>query len=102
MCVGEPRRLTAIDGIAGRTEDGSLLDLSLLPDARVGDWVLAFLGTAREILTEDEAARIASALSALRSVMAGGGVGDAFDDLDRPPSLPPHLQAALDAGHSHG
>jgi hydrogenase expression/formation protein HypC len=35
--------------------------------------------------------------------MAGGGLGDAFADLDdRTPRLPPHLQAALDAGHSHG
>ncbi|MGP3697594.1 HypC/HybG/HupF family hydrogenase formation chaperone [Rhodobacter sp. NSM] len=105
MCVGDPLHLLSVEGIAGTASDGeriSLIDLSLVPDARAGDWVLCFLGTAREIIAADEAARIAEALAALRSVMAGGGVGDAFADLDRPPSLPPHLQAALDAGRSHG
>lgn len=53
MCVGVPMQLQAVDGIVGHaTDDGQaqLLDLSLLPDARPGDWVLGFLGTAREIL----------------------------------------------------
>ena len=42
MCVGIPMRLTAIDGIAGHALDKGvpcLLDLSLVPQARVGDWV---------------------------------------------------------------
>ncbi|WP_101340456.1 HypC/HybG/HupF family hydrogenase formation chaperone [Cereibacter azotoformans] len=102
MCVGEPHRLASVEGIAGRTEDGTLIDLSLTPEARAGDWVLCFLGAAREVITADAAAQIADALAALRAVMAGGEVGAAFADLDRPPSLPPHLQAALDAGQSHG
>ncbi|MCE6950205.1 HypC/HybG/HupF family hydrogenase formation chaperone [Cereibacter sphaeroides] len=105
MCVGDPLRLLSVEGIAGTTTDGtrvSLVDLSLVPEAVAGDWVLCFLGTAREIITAESAAQIAAALDALRSVMAGGEVGDAFADLDRAPSLPPHLQAALDAGQSHG
>jgi hydrogenase expression/formation protein HypC len=99
-------RLLAVDGIVGRaTDDGQmqLLDLSLLPDARPGDWVLGFLGTAREILPEAEALLIRKALAGLSSVMAGGDAGDAFADLDaRTPRLPPHLQAALDAGRTTG
>lgn len=106
MCVGIPMQLTAIDGIAGHaTDKGSpqLLDLSLLPDAKVGDWVLGFLGTAREILPEAEALLILKALDGLSDIMAGGDGGDAFADLDaRTPQLPPHLQAALDAGRSLG
>lgn len=106
MCVGIPMQLTAIDGIAGHATDNGatvLLDLSLLPDARVGDWVLGFLGTAREILPESEARLILQALDGLSQIMAGGDASDAFADLDaRTPALPPHLQAALDAGHSHG
>ncbi|MGR3581555.1 MAG: HypC/HybG/HupF family hydrogenase formation chaperone, partial [Sagittula sp.] len=47
----------------------------------------------------DEAAKIASALAGLRSLMNGGELGDAFADLeDTGPRLPPHLQAALAAG----
>jgi hydrogenase expression/formation protein HypC len=35
--------------------------------------------------------------------MQGGDLGDAFADLEaRSPSLPPHLQAALDAGLAQG
>lgn len=105
MCVGEPLRLLSIDGIAGTATDGthrSVIDLSLTPDAVAGDWVLAFLGTAHRVIDADEAAQIAAALQALRSIMAGGDAGDAFADLDRPPQLPPHLQAALDTGQSHG
>ena len=42
-------------------------------------------------------------LAGLAALMQGGGLGDAFADLDaRAPSLPPHLQAALDAGRSTG
>lgn len=101
MCVGIPVQVLAVDGIRGEViEDGrpGLVDLSLTPEARPGDWVLAFLGAAREVLTPDQAAQISAALSGLRSLMAGGDLGDAFADLEaRSPQLPPHLQAALDA-----
>jgi hydrogenase expression/formation protein HypC len=106
MCVGIPMQLTEVDGIVGRATDegqAQLLDLSLLPEARPGDWVLGFLGTAREILSETEALLIRKALVGLSQVMAGGDAGDAFGDLDaRTPRLPPHLQAALDAGRTTG
>lgn len=106
MCVGQPLQLTAITGIAGEAQSGDLrevIDLSLTPDAQVGDWVLTFLGAAREVITQDEAQKITAALDGLRAVMAGHGPGDAFADLEtRAPQLPPHLQAALDAGQSTG
>ncbi|MBK1635114.1 HypC/HybG/HupF family hydrogenase formation chaperone [Rhodovulum adriaticum] len=106
MCVGLPLRITAIDGIAARATDGeteTVIDLSLTPDARAGDWVLTFLGAAREVIDADEAEKIAAALEGLRAVMAGGSAGDAFADLDaREPRLPPHLQTALDAGQTQG
>lgn len=102
MCVGIPVQLLSVDGIRGDViEDGrpGIVDLSLTPEAQPGDWVLAFLGAAREVLTPDAAAQISAALDGLRALMAGGDLGDAFADLDaRSPQLPPHLQAALDAG----
>lgn len=106
MCVGLPLRITAIDGLAGRATDGvteAVIDLSLTPYAEVGDWVLTFLGAAREVIDADEARKIAAALEGLRAVMAGGSAGDAFADLEaREPSLPPHLQTALAAGQTQG
>ena len=102
MCLGVPMKILAIDGIAATAEGAEgreVVDLSLTPDAKVGDWVLNFLGAAREIVTEDEADKITRALGGLRSLMNGGDLGDAFADLEESgPRLPPHLQAALDAG----
>lgn len=106
MCLGIPMQVLSVDGIAARATDGreeALIDLSLVDAARPGDWVLTFLGAAREIIAEDEARKIAAALDGLRSVMAGGDLGDAFADLENTaPTLPPHLQAALDQGKATG
>ena len=106
MCVGLPLRITAIDGIAARAEaEGHLevIDLSLTPEAQVGDWVLTHLGAAREVIGADEAAKITAALEGLRAVMAGDALGSAFADLETTgPQLPPHLQAALAAGQTTG
>ncbi len=106
MCVGEPMQLLAVEGIRG---DGLLqgvpemVDLSLTPEARVGDWVLCFLGSAREVISADEAGKISAALGGLRALMQGGDLGAAFADLEaRSPQLPAHLQAAKDAGKAVG
>ncbi|WP_138471900.1 HypC/HybG/HupF family hydrogenase formation chaperone [Poseidonocella sp. HB161398] len=102
MCLGVPMQILAVDGIAARATDGraeQLIDLSLTGWVAPGTWVLTFLGTAREQISEAEAEKISAALGGLRSLMEGGGLGSAFADLEaRPPALPPHLQAALDAG----
>lgn len=106
MCVGVPMQLLAVTGIVGQALDGDrpeTVDLSLVPGARPGDWVLNFLGTAHAILPEDDALKIRAALQGLAALMQGGVLGDAFADLEgRPPQLPPHLQAALDAGLAKG
>lgn len=104
MCVGIPMKILSIDGIAGHVTNGKhheLIDLSLTPDARVGDWILTFLGAARDIIAEDEADKITAALVGLQSLMQGGDLGAAFADLEESgPCLPAHLQAALDAGET--
>ena len=56
MCVGLPLCIRAIDGIAATASNGEeseLIDLSLTPEARPGDWVLTFLGAAREVRGAD-------------------------------------------------
>lgn len=105
MCVGIPMRILERSGDFARCEsDAGLerIDLSLVPEAAVGDHVLVFLGAARRILDACEARLIADALAALSAVMTGAGPASALDaafaDLDREPQLPPHLAAALAAG----
>lgn len=104
MCIGIPMWIEAVDGLIARATDGrttEVIDLSLTGPQPVGTWVVTFLGAAREVVAADEAHRIAAAVEALRSVMGGGEVGDAFADIDAAgPRLPPHLQAALDAGRT--
>lgn len=102
MCVGIPMLLLSVEGIAGRAWDGTSahdIDLSLTDEAVAGDWVLTFLGTAREVISAEAAARIVAALDGLRAVMRGEAPGDAFADLERGgPRLPDHLAAALARG----
>ncbi len=108
MCVGVPLQVLSSDGIAATAHDGSgaaaeVIDLSLTGPVPPGTWVLTFLGTGRAVLEPEEAAKIRAALAGLRAVMAGGDAGDAFADLEaRAPQLPPHLQAAHDAGRKTG
>ncbi|MGP9790484.1 HypC/HybG/HupF family hydrogenase formation chaperone [Roseinatronobacter sp. NSM] len=104
MCVGTPMQVVSLNGIAADCTDGTraeTVDLSLVGDVPPGTWLLTHLGCAREVITEHQARQIMAALDGLRALMAGGDLGTAFDDLEnRAPTLPPHLQAALDAGHS--
>ncbi|NHX28380.1 HypC/HybG/HupF family hydrogenase formation chaperone, partial [Escherichia coli] len=88
---------------AGDGRQTQVIDLSLTPEARVGDWLLTFLGAARAVISADEAAKISAALEGLRAVMQGGDLGNAFADLEqREPQLPEHLRAALDAEQTTG
>ena len=105
MCIGIPMQLLSVDGLSARASDGAeehTIDLSLIGAQPSGTWVLIFLGAARNVLSEAEALKIRDAVSALRAIMAGRAlVHDAFADLEaRGPQLPPHLQAALDAGET--
>lgn len=106
MCVGVPMQILSVDGIAAQASDGRethLIDLSLVDGAVPGAWVLTFLGAAREVISADEAAKISAALDGLRALMSGGDLGDAFADLENTtPTLPPHLQAALEQGKTTG
>ena len=106
MCVGIPMQVLSCDGLVARASDGreeAVIDLALTGPLAPGTWVLTFLGAAREVLEPGEAAKIAAAVDALRAVMAGGEIGDAFADLEADgPRLPPHLEAARAAGRTTG
>ncbi|WP_425052417.1 HypC/HybG/HupF family hydrogenase formation chaperone [Psychromarinibacter sp. S121] len=99
MCVGIPVQILSVDGIAGTTAYGEMVDLSLTGPVAPGTWVLTHLGSAREVISAEEARLISAALDGLKAVMGGGDAGAAFADLDnRTPQLPPHLEAARAAG----
>jgi hydrogenase expression/formation protein HypC len=106
MCIGTPVRILTCDQYLATAQDGDRIvevDLALVGPQAPGTWVLDYLGAAREVLAETEALKIRAALSGLRAVMQGQDYGDAFADLEAgSPQLPPHLQAALDAGRSSG
>ena len=106
MCLGVPYRILSVDGISALASDDRetrLIDISLVEPVEPGTWVLCFLDAARSVIGAEEAAQIRAALDGLAAVMAGGDAAGAFADLEsRTPSLPPHLQAALEAGQTQG
>lgn len=74
------------------------LDTLLIGALEPGQWVLGFLGAAREVIDAERAAQVEDALVALESILHGAGSSDelihaAFADLiDREPQLPEFLQ----------
>lgn len=109
MCIGAPMQVVRLlgaegaaaecDGPEGRVE----IDLTLVGPVEPGDWLLVFLGAARDRLTPERADQIARALDGARAALTGGDLGDAFADLEaRSPALPPHLEAARRAGRATG
>ncbi len=100
MCLGIPMQVVAVDEHHAWCEaDGQRerLDLALLGPQPVGTWVLAFHGTARQVMSAQEAAQARAGRSALATVLAGGGDVDAFfaDLVGRTPELPEHLRPAV-------
>jgi len=98
MCLAIPMRVLRMEGTTalclGRNGEARL-DTLLTGPLMAGQWVLGFLGAAREVVGEDQARRITDALDALEGLLAGDAVDlDAhFSDLiGREPALPEHLQ----------
>lgn len=101
MCLGLPMQVIEVhaSGEALCAYRGALhvIDTRLVPDIAAGDWVMTFLGSAREKMDEASAQSSLSALAALEAIMSGGPVDidAAFPDLvNREPQLPEHLRPA--------
>jgi hydrogenase expression/formation protein HypC len=66
MCLAVPGKLMSIDGFdptfrTGKVNFGGIVkqaNLSYVPDAEVGDYVLVHVGFALTIIDEDEAGRV--------------------------------------------
>ncbi len=97
MCVGVPYQILDCDfGYANARSRNHIaqIDMRLVGDQPPGTFVLTFLGAAREVITADDAHKIADALEAVERVMAGdvSNFDHLFADLiHREPTLPDHL-----------
>jgi hydrogenase assembly chaperone HypC/HupF len=101
MCLGIPMKVLQSNGFTalcegrGRREEVNLL---LVGDVAPGQWLHVALGTARELLNEEQAAQIDAGLDALQAVEAGETDFDRhFADLvGRVPTLPAGLVPGRD------
>lgn len=118
MCLGIPMKVLRCEGgtafcmvepAPGQQQPArhAQVDTLLVPDAQEGDYLLVFMGMARARMEPEEARKLHDALQALAALAAApvdaGAVQHivthGFADLcAEPPRLPPHLQAAFDAG----
>lgn len=74
MCIGIPMRVLEHDGASALCEgrgERRRLNMLMVGECPPGSWVLSFLGSAREILTEEDAARINHAMDALEAALRG-------------------------------
>ncbi len=97
MCIGLPMQILSVDGLTAtcaRREGEQIIDISLISDARAGDWVMVFLGAAREVISPQTAAITLDALEALELAIRGEtNIDHLFADLiGREPELPEHLK----------
>lgn len=74
MCIGIPMRVLENDGVTALCEgrgERRRLNMLMVGDCPPGSWVLSFLGSAREILTEEDAVRTNHALDGLEAALRG-------------------------------
>lgn len=98
MCIGIPMQVVEpceeSARCIGRGRE-SMVDMMLVGPQPVGTWVLVFLDTAREVVSEQKARQIADALEAMSLAMRGDHqIDHLFADLvDREPALPEFLKS---------
>jgi len=88
MCLAIPMRITATDGAAATIEAEGLVQttsLMLVPDARIGDYVLVHAGFAIAVLESDDAAERLALFDEIAGLAGGDEPGsDPDPDAGRP------------------
>lgn len=107
MCLAIPLQVIRMEGTTALCEGRNgveRLDTLLTGALEPGQWVLGFLGAAREVIDAERATQVEDALVALESILHGAGGSDelihaAFADLiDREPQLPEFLRPTNSQG----
>ena len=89
MCVGVPVKIIEAGEFVSRCKGRSgevNVNMMLIGSQPEGTWVLNFLGSAREVLSEKEAATINKALDGLSAIMGGEeniDIKEYFPDLEK-------------------
>ncbi len=74
MCIGIPVQIIESDDYMARCHGrngNEMVNMMLIGPQPEGTWVLNFLGSAREVLSEHEAGNINKALDGLAAIMQG-------------------------------
>lgn len=74
MCIGIPVQIIEEGAFMARClgrNGEEMVNMMLIGQQSQGTWVLNFLGSAREVLSEQDASNINRALDGLSAVMAG-------------------------------
>lgn len=102
MCLAVPMQVIRMEGamaVCLGAQGEERIDTLLTGPLAPGQWVLSFLGAAREVIDAERAAQVGDALAGLQAILDGHGDVDAliqshFADLvDREPQLPDFLRA---------
>ena len=100
MCIAIPMQVISAGSVGAQCVDAqgqeAHIDLSLVGAVQPGDWLLTFLGAAREIIDAQRAQDINRALAGLAGAMRGdlSAIDAAFADLiEREPELPEFLRS---------
>ncbi|MES9992771.1 MAG: HypC/HybG/HupF family hydrogenase formation chaperone [Candidatus Thiodiazotropha sp.] len=99
MCIGVPMRVISSQpgyAVCEGMGETRRVDTLLVGEQRIGSWLLVFLDSAREVLSEESAGEITQALQALNLALQGEReIDHLFSDLvNREPQLPEHLRSA--------
>ena len=99
MCIGMPMQVVDTEETFAWCEaEGQRehLDMALVGAQPAGTWVMAFHGTARQVMSAEEAAQARAGRQALAAVLSGDRHIDRFfaDLVGRTPQLPAHLLPA--------
>jgi hydrogenase expression/formation protein HypC len=101
MCLAIPLKVVRMEGTTALCEGRNgieRVDTLITGPLEPGQWILSFLGAAREVIDAERAAQVGDALIALESILHGNGSTEALiqagfaDLIDREPQLPEFLR----------
>lgn len=78
MCLAIPAKIISVDGTTAHCEMSGVtkdVDISLTPQAKVGDWVIVHVGFALQVIDPEKAAETLVAMQAVADAQKSVAVG---------------------------